>query len=289
MITIAELINMPEEDRAKMQKGLLRELVIGAWAPREPQMMRLLLNTLGPKKLFSQKTLLRVIDRLIGLSIYTQVAAYEEMTAFIASIPDDFTIVRGPCACRKNTLAEAGSDARDIAAGRLDLCRPSPLNLDIQFGVCGDKFRDCEGYEPVSKKDLLALEQETRNMGLVSNLYLMLGGEGSICHCSSVTCVPLIVYNNLNDSRARVIKKGQTIAATDPDACDNAGACAGVCHFGARTMVAAGGKTKLRYEPAQCYGCGLCAFVCPNRAITMTTRNKARDLSYAGSSSHAGG
>ncbi len=272
MITITDLMNLSDEERAKLKKGVVKELVIGAWAPREPQIMKLLLNTLGPKKIFSHKTLLRLIDRLVGLSFYTQVATYEEMVTFINSIPDDFTIVCGPCACRKNTLTEAGNDARDFAGGRLDLCQPSPLNLDIQFGVCGDKFQSCEGYEPISKQGLLELEQQTRNMGLVSNVYLMLGGEGSICHCSSATCVPLIVYNHLNDSRAKVIKKGQYLAVTDPAACDNVGDCTRVCHFGARTLVEKDGKAQLRYEPARCYGCGLCAYVCPNEAITMMPR-----------------
>lgn len=274
MITMNEIMQMSESKRAQKQKGFLRELAIGTWAPYEPQIMNFLRHTLGPQKIFSQKTLLKIIDRLIGLAIYTQVATYEEMTAFIDSIPDDFTIVCGPCACRKNTLAEAGNDARDLAAGRLDFCRPSPLNLDIQFGVCGDKFKGCEGYEPISKQALHDLEAETRNMGLVSNLYVMMGGEGSICHCSSPTCVPLIVYNHFNDSSARVIQKGHSIAVTDTAACDHTGNCARVCHFGARTLVTESGLSRLVYHPDKCYGCGLCAAVCPNQAITMTARGR---------------
>lgn len=274
MITMNEIMQLSASERARKQKGLFRELAIGVWAPYEPQIMNFLLNTLGPQKVFSQKTLLKIIDRLIGLAIYTQVATYDEMTAFIDSIPDDFTIVCGPCACRKNTLAETGNDARDIAAGRLDFCQASPLNLDIQFGVCGNKFKDCQGYEPISKQALLDLEKETRNMGLVSNLYVMMGGEGSICHCSAKTCVPLIVYNNLNDNTARVIQKGHYIAVTDASACDNTGNCARVCHFGARKMITRNGKALLAYYPDKCYGCGLCAAVCPNNAVTMTVRSR---------------
>ena len=106
-------------------------------------------------------------------------------------------------------------------------------------------------------------------------VYLMLGGEGSICHCSSATCVPLIVYNNLNDSRAKVIKKGQYLAVTDAAACDNTGDCTRVCHFGARTMVEKDGQARLRYQPSRCFGCGLCAHVCPNKAIDMVPRKDA--------------
>lgn len=274
MITMKEIMQLSEIERAQKQKGLFRELAIGAWAPHEPMIMNFLRNTLGPKKLFSQKTLLRIIDRLISMAIYTQVATYEEMTAFIETIPDDFAIVCGPCACRKNTLAEVGNDARDIAAGRFDLCRPSPLKLDIQFGVCADKFKNCEGYEPISKQALLELEKETRNMGLVSNLYVMMGGEGSICHCSAKTCVPLIVYNNLDDSDARVIQKGHYVAVTDSSICDNTGNCTQVCHFGARVLVKKDGKDQLVYYPDKCYGCGLCATVCPHNAVTMTARNR---------------
>ena len=275
MLTMDEIMRMSDAQRADMQKGRLRELAIGAWAPYEPQIMKMLLNTLGPKGPFSQQTTLKIVDRLISLGIYTQVGTYEEMVAFIKSIPDDFTIACGPCACRKNTLDEAGNDARDLAAGKLDFCRPSPLNLDIQFGVCGDKFKLVEGYQEISKAELLALEKECHNMGLVSNLFVMMGGEGSICHCSSATCVPLLVYNNLDDDRAKVIKKGRFVADTGLSACDNTGSCANVCHFGAREMVEKEGVPTLAYHPSKCFGCGLCADVCPNSAVIMKERGGA--------------
>ena len=274
MITMAEILRLSDVERAEMQKGFFRELSIGMWAPFEPQIMKLLLNTLGPRKLFSRQTTLKIIDRLISMSIYTQVATYGEMVAFIKSIPDDFTIACGPCACRKNTLAEAGNDARDLAAGKFDFCQPSPLNLDIQFGESGDKFMKCDGYRPISKPELLELEKESRNMGLVSNMYVMAGGEGSICHCSSATCVPLIVYNNLHNDTARVIKKGGYISVTDSGACDITGNCAKVCHFGAREIVMRNGTASLQYHPSRCYGCGLCEAACQNNAVSMAARSR---------------
>ncbi len=272
MITMAEIMELSDAERADKQKGFFRELSIGMWAPFEPHIMKLMLNTLGPRKFFSQQTTLKIIDRLISMSIYTQVATYDEMVAFIKSIPDDFTIACGPCACRQSTLAEAGKDARDLAAGSVELCRPSPLNLDIQFGVSGDKFINCDGYRPISKPELLELEKECRNMGLVSNLYVMAGGEGSICHCSSKTCVPLIVYNNLNNDTAKVIKKGRFISATDSGLCNGTGNCATVCHFGARAVVGQTGKTVLQYHASKCFGCGLCEVACQMDAVSMVAR-----------------
>ena len=66
MITMDEIMRLSDAERMDKQKGFLRELAIGAWAPYEPRIMKMLLNTLGPRKLFSQKTTLKIVDRLIS-------------------------------------------------------------------------------------------------------------------------------------------------------------------------------------------------------------------------------
>ncbi len=272
-MNIEEIMNLPHQERLDRQKGVLRELAIGMWAPREPQIMGMLSNALKEKSNFSKEVISKILDRFFGIGIYTAVATLEEIKAFIRSMPDDFTIVRGPCACRINTASEAGFDARDMKSGNFNYCRHSPLNLDIQFATCGEKFKNCEGYEPITKDELIALEDESHNMGLVSNLYVMFGGEGSICHCSSKTCVPLITYRYVCDGRRHIYKKGAYIAETDQSRCCGNGTCQDVCHFRARTQTVQDGKRRTVFDPVKCYGCGVCAAACPEKAIRMVRRN----------------
>ncbi len=272
MLNIQEIMNMSVEERHRRQKGKTRGLAIGIWAPREPMLMGMLRNAIKNKGDFSKEVISKIIDRIISIGIFTTVATLEEIIPFIESIPDDFEIVKGPCACRINTAEEAGFDARDIQSGHIDYCKSSPLNLDIQFGKCGEKFGKCEGYEPITKEELIELERECHNMGLVSNLYVMFGGEGSICHCSSKTCVPLITYRYVCDGKRKVYKKGAFIAETDHLCCEGSGKCASVCHFNARTMVEEKGMKKMVFDPVKCYGCGICASVCPTKAVSMVER-----------------
>jgi Pyruvate/2-oxoacid:ferredoxin oxidoreductase delta subunit len=194
------------------------------------------------------------------------------MVEFITNLPDDYKIVQGPCSCRINTAKEAGCDARDLKNGKLDFCRESPLRLDIQFGKCGEEFGRCDGYEPITKEECIALEYECRDMGLVSNLYVMFGGEGSICHCSGKTCVPLITHHLAGGGLRRFYQKGEKIALTDYKACCQNGYCATVCHFNAREIRKTGKGKELLHFANKCYGCGLCAEVCPEKAITMVSR-----------------
>lgn len=259
---------MSLEKRLAIQEKTIRGLLIGMWAPREPQIMGILREALRNKAHFTQKTVVGILDRIAGMKVYTAVATCDEMVEFIKNLPANYKIVKGPCACRINTAKEAGNDARDIKKGNLDFCRESPLNLDIQFGKCGEKFGECEGYRPITKEECIALEYECRDMGLVSNLYVMFGGEGSICHCSSRTCVPLITHHLSGGRLRRFYQKGEYIALTDLRACCQNGRCALVCHFGARELH----QHNLVFHADICYGCGLCAEVCPEKAITLVHR-----------------
>ena len=211
-----------QKERKKSQEGDLRELLIGYYAPREPLVMEYILKFLEYEKKLPLHLVHKIVDRLAAISIATTVVTHDEVVRFIKKLPDDFALAKGPCACRIHTAEALGPDARDISSGKLGFCRQTPLDVDIQIAKCGEKFGTLETYKSISKEELLDLEEECFNMGLVANIYQMMGGEAGICHCSSATCVPFFA-NEAANGASSVIRKGKFIARTDKAACKAAG------------------------------------------------------------------
>ena len=259
------------EERRKPQEGLFREILIGAYAPREPQVMDVVLRFLEYEKKIPLALAHKILDRLASMTVITTVVTHAEIVDFIKGIPEDFGIVCGPCACRLNTAEKLGPDGRDLRGRKLDLHRQTPLNVDIQIAKCAEKFGKLKSYSPISKAELLALEDECFDLGLVANVYVIMGGDAGICHCSSATCAPFLANEALGGA-STVIKKGAFIPRTDGGACNGTGDCLKVCHFHARKMVEREGKAISTMDPSECYGCGLCAAVCPRKAISMVPR-----------------
>jgi ferredoxin len=261
------------EERRKAQEGGFREMLIGAYAPREPRVMEGLFKFLQSEKKYPLRLVHKIIDRLAGITIATTVMTYQEIVTFVQGLPDEFVIARGPCACRLHT-AELGPDARDLNEGNLGLCRQTPLDVDIQIGTCGKHFGMLSTYTMITKPELLQIEEQCHNMGLVANVYTMLAGEAGICHCSSLTCVPFIA-NEVIDQGSTVIRPGSKISRTSPSRCKAHGDCVQVCHFNARRIMEHHGKNvSTLVDPNRCYGCGYCAEVCPEGAIMMVERKE---------------
>ncbi len=264
---------LPEEERLAIQDRRLRELLIRYYAPREPMLMGGIFKFLQVEKKYPSHLVHKIIDRLASITIATTVMTYHEIVEFIQGLPDDFVIARGPCACRLHTT-ELGKDARDLSAGRLDCCMETPLEVDIQIATCGEAFGKLSTYTIITREELLGLEEQCRNMGLVANVYTMLSGEAGICHCSSQTCIPFMA-NEAIDQRSVVVRPGRYISRTDLSRCKAHGDCVKVCHFNARRITERQGKpVSTLADPARCYGCGYCAEVCPEGAITMVEREK---------------
>jgi Pyruvate/2-oxoacid:ferredoxin oxidoreductase delta subunit len=259
------------EERRKPQDGRVREMIIGAYAPHEPKVMDAILHFLKYEKKIPLALTHKIADRLASMTVCTTVVTHAEIMDFIKGIPDDFGIVCGPCACRLNTAEKLGPDGRDLSAGKLDLHRQTPLNVDIQIAKCAEKFGKLKSYSPITKAELLALEEECFNLGLVANVYVIMGGDAGICHCSSATCAPFLANEALGGA-STVIKKGAFMPRTDGAACDGTGDCLKVCHFHARKIVEREGKAISTIAPAECYGCGICAAVCQRKAISMVPR-----------------
>lgn len=263
---------LSREERCKPQEGHIREMIIGAYAPREPKVMDMVLDFLKYEKKYPLSLAHKIIDRFAGMTISTTVVTHDEILDFVKGIPDEFAIAKGPCACRIHT-AKLGPDARDLAGKNLEFCRQTPIDVDIQIAKCGEKFGELDSYTRICKEELLDLEEECFNMGLVPNIYVIMGGEAGICHCSSATCAPFLA-NEAIGGKSAVIKRGEFVPRTNIDACAGAGDCIKVCHFHARKMTEIKGRAVSTIDPLRCYGCGLCAAVCPEKAISMTLRKE---------------
>jgi len=265
---------LSEEARREIQARRFREILIRYYAPREPMLMGGIFKFLAYEKKVPLRLVHKIIDRLAGISMATTVMSYAEIVAFIRGLPEEFAIARGPCACRLHT-AGLGPDARDLAAGNRTFCRASPLDVDIQIATCGEQFGTLPTYRRITRQELLELEAQCRDMGLVANVYTLLSGDAGICHCSSRTCIPFMA-NDAIDQRSAVIRRGSRIARTDPSRCMGHGHCVQVCHFQARRIVETQGRAvSVLEDPSRCYGCGHCQAVCPEGAITLQERHSA--------------
>ncbi len=275
MRTFWQLRQLSLDKRKKIQDNKLRQMLLGAYAPQEPALMQWISNFLEKEEKYPLEMIHRIIDRLSSMSMSTTVVTYDEVQDYIKTMPDEFVIAKGPCACRLHTADKLGPDAMDLKAGKLELCRQSPLNVDIQIAASGEAFGELEDYEFITKEELLELEEKCHNLGLVSNVYMVLGGESGICHCSSNTCVPLIA-NKYIDGKTTVVKKGEFVSKTDMNICNGTGSCSKVCHFNARKIKTIEGRCVLSVDMSKCYGCGLCVDVCPEHAVTMIQRRKKK-------------
>jgi NAD-dependent dihydropyrimidine dehydrogenase PreA subunit len=262
------------DERVKIHDRKGREKLIEFYAPREPLVMQTVLGFLEVEKKLPIRLVHRIFDVLASATVVTKVMSAEEIYGYINNLPEEFPIAAGPCACRLDTAGDLGPDARDFAAGRLDMFRDTPIDVDIQIGTCGEKFGKLKTYRMIDKKELLEIEDRCQNMGLVSNVYVIRDGDAGICHCSSPTCAPFLA-NEAIGYKSKVIIHGDSLAYTDKSKCEAAGCCMEVCHFKARRIINGNGRSHSSLvSPDRCYGCGQCIKVCPNNAISMVPRKE---------------
>ncbi len=99
------------------------------------------------------------------------------------------------------------------------------------------------------------------------------GALSGFCSCCACDCYP--IRASILVGLPKAWPRSHFVAVYDEPKCNQCGACARRCHFGAfyfdgRTVMAHGHQLKcVALDAAKCWGCGLCSTGCPNDAIRM--------------------
>ncbi|MCU0607804.1 MAG: 4Fe-4S binding protein [Candidatus Edwardsbacteria bacterium] len=150
------------------------------------------------------------------------------------------------CGCREG-------NKKGCARSRADVC--------LMFS--GGQGASGSGKREISRQDVAAILEEARSKELVARPFRSDDRTitDGICFCCDDCCGYFL-------DPAEVCDKGKQVEQTDMGKCTHCGACAGACHFGARTMELGA----LTVDRDQCYGCGLCVDMCPVNCIEMKKR-----------------
>jgi len=156
-------------------------------------------------------------------------------------------------------------------------CKVDKGNCDAPKDVClsideaADYEQESGRYNPreIDLNEALDTLRRSHEAGLVHMAYTMEGDDRPTIICSCCPCCCHTLSGLLRFGIAKHVLTSDMVSETDPEACDDSGACAERCVFGARDMV----DGKLSYDPEKCFGCGLCVSTCSNSAITLVRKN----------------
>jgi ferredoxin len=120
------------------------------------------------------------------------------------------------------------------------------------------------GKREITRAEAEAILAEAEKTGLVTRPWRdeARTGTDGICFCCDDCCGYFL-------DPTEVCDKGNLLALTEMDACNNCGECVDSCYFKARRLDE---KGQLQVDSDKCYGCGLCVRVCPEDCVTMTPR-----------------
>ncbi|MHA2392902.1 MAG: ATP-binding protein [Promethearchaeota archaeon] len=144
----------------------------------------------------------------------------------------------------------------------------APLNIHIDMNLTAEsKIKDGIARE-ITLDEALSILEQTHELGLV---HMALGqGEfyepgviNTICSCCSCCCG--LLSGILRFGLAPHLITPQAYTVTDTTTCDDCGACAERCQFGAREII----NGSLSFNPSLCFGCGLCVNKCSTHAIKI--------------------
>ena len=156
-------------------------------------------------------------------------------------------------------------------------CKVDKGNCDAPRDVClstdeaADYEQESGRYNPrkIGLDEALDALRRSHEAGLVHMAYTMEGEDRPTIICSCCPCCCHTLSGLLRFGIAKHVLTSELVSVTDTGKCDNNGACAERCVFGARVMI----DGKITHNPEKCFGCGLCVSTCPNAAITLVGKN----------------
>lgn len=171
------------------------------------------------------------------------------------------SIVNIPCPCRV------------FAGGREEgyclLVTTSPADDVLREGFAGyGNGPDVSPFQRLSKEEAIALLRRCETQGLMHSVWTFLTPFiGAICNCnleSGCMAMRLTVGHG-----AKLMWKGEYVAAIDADRCSGCGQCAERCPFNA-IDVEKGAAAAVRSR--DCWGCGVCRAGCATNAVALGDR-----------------
>lgn len=124
-------------------------------------------------------------------------------------------------------------------------------------------------FERVSKERVMNVLEDAHKRGLVHQTIFFPSPEYFyvICNCCTCCCEVLHEYKRFG---APAVIASAFVQHTNPDSCNDCGACITACPFDARRLDARG---TLEVLGDRCLGCGVCVRRCPAGAITLHRRD----------------
>jgi len=173
------------------------------------------------------------------------------------------SVVRLPCVCRRITVGQ--EEARYCIGLTVD-----PHRI-LMAGILDDSFRagpDTMEFETLTRDGALALMRDFERDGLVHSVWTMVTPfVAGICNCDRADCLAMLSTVKYD---AKVMWRGEYVAAVAEERCTGCRRCMRLCQFGALAYSAAEGHVVV--DQYRCYGCGVCRTGCEAGALRLLER-----------------
>ncbi len=167
------------------------------------------------------------------------------------------TAWRLPCICRKIATGEEKRYCYAVGMDSTEILKDLP------------DFRDFDRITPeVAKNEIRELDTNgmTHSVWTFQTPFI-----GAVCNCDHDCMAYRVEYRS---QLAKVMWKGEYVAAIDMDHCNGCNLCRKQCMFEAVDYSRE--QHRCTIDARKCYGCGVCRAACPSDAITLRTRDSVQ-------------